>query len=262
MGNAEIAQTLEAYAVLLDLAGAGHYTVRAYRRAAELIRETRAPVAELVRGGRVRTLRGIGPGIERRLVELVETGRLAELDELEREVEPELVALGRLVGLGPQRMVALGKQLGIHSADELRAAAEAGRLQEAPGIGPSTEKKIVTGLRRDKPRRRRSVLLNRARALAEAIAGELDAEVAGEVRRWRETAHELALVAVAADAEPVLDRFAGLPTIVAVVERTERSAVGVTVEGIPVELSVAERARFGTELVRATGSPAYVASLG
>jgi DNA polymerase (family 10) len=93
MGNTEIAQMLEAYAALLDLAGAGRYTVRAYRRAAELIRETRAPVAELVRAGRVRDLRGIGPGIERRLAELVETGRLAELDELEREVEPQLVAL-------------------------------------------------------------------------------------------------------------------------------------------------------------------------
>src|SRR5947199_3871156 len=106
MTNGEIAQTLEAYAALLDLAGAGHYTVRAYRRAAELVRETRAPVAELVRSGRVRELRGIGPGIERRLLELVETGRIAELEELEREVEPQLVSLGRLDGLGPQRMVA------------------------------------------------------------------------------------------------------------------------------------------------------------
>src|SRR3954453_18233908 len=105
MGNTEIAQTLEAYAALLDLAGSGYYTVRAYRRAAELIRETRAPVADLVRSGRARELRGIGPGIERRLGGLGATGRLAELDKLEREVEPQLVALGRLVGLGPQRMV-------------------------------------------------------------------------------------------------------------------------------------------------------------
>jgi DNA polymerase (family X) len=262
MDNTDIARTLETYAALLDLSGAGTYPVRAYRRAAELVRDTPAPVAELVRAGRVRTLRGIGPGIERRLVELVETGRIAELDELEREVEPELVALGRFVGLGPQRMVALGKQLGIRSADELREAAEAGRLQEAPGIGPVTEQKIVAGLRRREPPRRRAILLNRARALADAIAAELGAEVAGEVRRWCETARGLALVAAAADAGPVLDRFAGLPAIVALVERTKRSAVGVTVEGIPVELTVAAPARFGTELVRATGSETYVASLG
>src|SRR5438093_3090635 len=100
LDNATVAARLDAYAALLELAGAGYYTSRAYRRAAELIRETRAPVAELVRAGRVRELRGIGPGIERRLEELVTTGRLVELEELEREVEPQLVALGRFVGLG------------------------------------------------------------------------------------------------------------------------------------------------------------------
>jgi DNA polymerase (family 10) len=256
--NHDIAQTLEAYAALLDLAGASYYSIRAYRRAAELVRETPAPVAELVRGGRARDLRGIGPGIERRLTELVTTGRLEELEELEREVEPQLVALGRFVGLGPQRMVALGRALGVRTADELRAAAEAGRLREAPGIGPVTEQKILAGLvRADRPRRR-GLLINRARALAASIADELGAEVAGEVRRWCEVVHELSLVS----AEPVLDRFAGLPSVLAIVERDERRAVGVTVDGIPVELVVAEPERYGTELVRATGSPEYVASLG
>ena len=79
MDNTEIAQTLDAYAALLDLAGAGNYSVRTYRLAADLVRETRAPVAELVREGRVRELRGIGQGIETRLTELVTTGRLADL---------------------------------------------------------------------------------------------------------------------------------------------------------------------------------------
>ena len=67
MDNAHIAARLDEYAALLELAGAGYYSHRAYRRAAELIRATPAPVADLVRGGRVRELRGIGPGIEARL---------------------------------------------------------------------------------------------------------------------------------------------------------------------------------------------------
>jgi DNA polymerase (family 10) len=259
VNNAEIAQTLDAYAALLDLAGAGHYTVRAYRRAAELIRETRAPVAELVRAGRARELRGIGPGIERRLDELVATGRLAELEELEREVEPQLVALGRFVGLGPQRMVALGRALGVRTADELRAAAEAGRLREVPGIGPETERKILAGLAHERPRSRRALLLNRARALAASLAQELDAEVAGEVRRWCDVVHELTLVA----SDPgALSRLEASATVVAIIERHAHRAVAVTVEGIPVELVVADSSRYGTELVRATGSAAYVASLG
>src|SRR6185437_15611156 len=186
----------------------------------------------------------------RRLVELVETGRLAELEELEREVEPQLVALGRLVGLSPQRMVAVGRELGVRTADDLRAAAEAGRLREAKGIGPETERKILAGLSRERPQRRRGILLSEADTLAAALARELDAETAGEVRRRCDVVHELAVVARAPD---VFERLEASATVVTVVERDERGAVGVTVDGVPVEVVAAEPSRFGTELVRATG---------
>src|SRR6266705_3494194 len=103
LDNATIAEQLESFAALLDLSGSSFYTSRAYRRAAETIRETKAPIAELVAAGRVEELRGIGPGIATRLRELVETGRIAELDELEDEVQPELVGLGRFLGIGTKR---------------------------------------------------------------------------------------------------------------------------------------------------------------
>jgi DNA polymerase (family 10) len=71
----------------------------------------------------------------------------------------------------------------------------------------------------------------------------------------------LAVVCAAREPAPVLDRFGGLPKIVAVMERAQRRAVGVTVEGVPVELTVAEPKRFGTAFVRATGSRRYVEAL-
>ena len=260
--NATIAERLEALAALLDLAGSSYYAVRAYRRAAELIRATPAPVAELVRSGRVRELRGIGASIETRLRELVETGRLAEIDELEAEVQPELVGLARLVGLAPQRMVDLGRALGISSADELRAAAAAGRLREIQGIGPATEAKVRAALERPAPQPRRGLQLNRAWQLVGAIAAALGGVAAGDPRRFCDLSHRLAVVVAAADAPAALARFRALPEIVTVVDEGERRALGVTVEGIPVELVAAPPERFGTELVRATGSDAFVASLG
>jgi DNA polymerase (family 10) len=256
--NAEIARTLDAYAALLDLAGAAHWSVRAYRRAADLIRATPAPVEELVRSGRARELRGIGPGIERRLRELVDTGRIAELEELEREVEPELVALGRYLGLGPQRLVALGRALGIRTAEELRAAAETGKLRDAPGVGPATEAKVLAALSREAHGARRGLTRNRALALADVIAAPVGAVAAGELRRGCELVHRLVLVSQTPGA---LDSLLAHPAVVAVLERDERHAIGVTVEGIPVELIVSEPNRFGSELLRATGSEAYVAAL-
>jgi DNA polymerase (family X) len=260
LDNVAIAERLEAFAGLLDLAGSGSYPARAYRRAAGMIRETRAPVADLVRAGRVQELRGIGPGIAGRLAELIETGTIAELEELERDVPPELIGLGRLLGIGPTRMLGIARSLGVRTADEFRAAAREGRLQEAPGVGPTTERRLLDQLEQLVPEAR-DVLLNQARALVEGIATALGGEVAGDPRRWAESSQRLAVVVSSASPKAVLDAFEGLPAIVAVIERGSRRALGVTVEGVPVELVVAEPGRFGTELVRATGTAAYVEAL-
>ena len=138
MENAFIAERLEAFAILLELAGANPYSVRAYRRAAELIRGTEAPVAQLVADGRVRELRGIGAAIELRLRELVETGRIAELDELERTVSPEVVGFGRYLGLTAPRALQIAQALDLSSAEDFRAAIEDGRVREVPGVGAKT----------------------------------------------------------------------------------------------------------------------------
>jgi DNA polymerase (family 10) len=89
----------------------------------------------------------------------------------------------------------------------------------------------------------------------------LDAEVAGDPRRWADASFDLSVVRAASRPKAALDAFERLPAIVAVVERSERRALGVTVEGLPVELIVAEPMRFGTELVRATGTRDYVTAL-
>jgi DNA polymerase (family 10) len=260
--NRRIAERLDAFAALLELGDANPYTARAYRRAAETIRSTPAPVAELVRGGRVRELRGIGPGIETRLRELVETGAIAELTELERELAPGLVGLGRYLGLSATRSVQIARGLDIRTTDELRAAAAAGRLRSVRGIGPKTEARLLEALAREaEPRPQRALLLDRARDLVGAIAAGLEGEAAGDVRRWRDACEQLAVVCAATDPSSVLERFAALPQIVAVIEQADRRAVGVTVEGVPVELVVAAPRAFGTALVRATGSPTYVAAL-
>jgi DNA polymerase (family X) len=260
--NAQIADRLDAFAALLELGEANPYTARAYRRAAETIRGAPSPVAELVRSGRVRDLRGIGPGIEGRLRELVETGEIAELAELERELAPDLVGLGRYLGLSAKRSVQLARALDVRTAEELREAAAAGRLREVPGIGPKVEAQLLEALASEaEPRPRQGLLLHSAWELVGGIAAALDGSVAGDVRRWRDSCEQLAVVCVAAEPSAVLARFAELPQIVAVIEQDEHRAVGVTVEGVPIELVVAEPQRLGTALVRATGSPAYVAAL-
>ena len=262
LDNAAVAERLEAFAGLLDLAGASGYTSRAYRRAAETIRGTPAPILELARQGRAQELRGIGPGIAGRLRELAETGTIAELDELRREVRPELVGFGRMLGLAPKRTVEIAKALGIETVDEFRQAASEGRLRSAPGVGPATEAKLLDRLHAQVDRPARGLTLNRSRPLVEEIAAALGGDVAGDPRRWADTSFDLAVVVSAAEPAPVVEAFADLPQIVSLVEREERRATGVTVEGVPVVLALPAPERFGTELLRRTGSDAYVEALG
>jgi DNA polymerase (family 10) len=262
MRNEEIADRLDAFAAVLELGDANPYTIRAYRRAAETVRHTPMSVAELVGAGRGRELRGIGSGIETRLRELVETGQITELAELERELRPDLVGLGRYLGLSARRAIDIARALDVHSAEELRSAAAAGRLRDVPGIGPKVEAQIVAALAVEREGRSpQGIWLNRADDLVGGIARALDGEPAGEVRRRRDSCRQLAVVRAAPRPEAVLDRFAELPQIVAVIERDGGRAVGVTVDGVPVELTVPEPGGFGTALIRATGSPDYVAAL-
>jgi DNA polymerase (family X) len=256
--NDEFAAALHEYAALLELAGAQSYAARAFRRGADLIAAAPIPVADLVRTGRARELRGVGPGIEARLLELVDTGKLAEVEELRRETSPELAALGRLLGFGARRGTEIGAALGIHTADELREAAAAGRLREVPGIGPRTEATIRAALDREPPEPARAMRLDQALVLSQRIAAGLGGIAAGDSRRFRDAPTRLAVVLPTRDPREARARFAAHPDVVALLEPD----LGMTTEGFPVELHCAPPERLGTALVEATGSPEYVAFLG
>ena len=153
-----------------------------------------------MRAGRVRELRGIGSGIEARLRELVTTGDIAELAELERELSPGLVGLGRYLGLSARRSIEIARALGVSTPEELRAAAAEGRLRTCPGIGTKTEARLLEALaREDEPRPGAGCCSTRRASCVGGIATALDGETAGDVRRWRDSCEHLAVVCAAAD---------------------------------------------------------------
>jgi DNA polymerase (family 10) len=261
--NAQIADRLDAFAALLELAEASGYTIRAYRRAAETIRGAALPVADLVVKGRARELRGIGSGIDARLRELLTTGQIAEVAELEREMSPALIGLGRYLGLGAKRSVEIARALDVSTPDAFREAITSGRLRDVPGVGAKTEGQLLEALAREPEARaaQHGLLLTTAAEIVAGVAAALGGTVAGDVRRWRDRCEHLAVVRAADDPGSVLDDFAALPQVVAVIEREPRRAVGVTVEGVPIELVAPEPHAAGTALLRATGSQAYVRAL-
>ncbi|HWL33416.1 MAG TPA: PHP domain-containing protein, partial [Gaiellaceae bacterium] len=197
--------------------------------------------------------------IEARLRELVETGRIAELDELEAQALPELVGVAALLGVSAKRMRELGHALGIRTLPELREAAAQGQLDSVPGIGPKTAARIAQGLAElGTARPRRGMLLNRALALVGEVAAALGGEPAGDPRRACELSTRFAVVVP----QDRLVEAEGLPQIVAVLERDERRVVGVTADGYPIEVVGATPESWERELIHAIGSPEWVAAHG
>jgi DNA polymerase (family 10) len=151
----------------------------------------------------------------------------------------------------------LGHALGIRTLAELREATAAGRLGSVPGIGPKTASRIEAGLAElATARPRRGMTLNRARALVGEVAAALGGEPAGDPRRACDLSTRFAVV-VPLDRLPEAE---ALPQLVAVLERDDRRIVGVTADGYPIEVVGATSESWERDLVRAIGSPEWVAA--
>ena len=261
--NAELAESFEFLADLLELDGADAFRLAAYRRAAARIRESTVPVAQLALDGKATKLSGIGGTIEAKIVELTETGDLQALAKLRDKLPAGLVQVMHVPGLGPKTARKLWEELGVDSLDGLRAAAEQERLRSLPGLGPKSEEKVLKELA--KPKRRSAAtgrtLLGRVlgavrRAVEEIEESGLAERVseAGSVRRRRETVHDLDLIATAAD-PPALTAFvAERPWVAEVVAHGPTKATVVSHDGLRFDLRVVPPESYGSLLQHFTGS--------
>lgn len=137
-GNDDIAGRLDEVAALLEAQGAGPFRVRAYRRAAETLRDLHEPVSEIhARGGlpALESLPGIGESIARAIANVLAWGRLPVLERL-RGRSGSGALLRTVPGIGPALAARLHEELGIESLEELEIAAHDGRLEGLEGFGP------------------------------------------------------------------------------------------------------------------------------
>ncbi|MXW56618.1 MAG: DNA polymerase III, partial [Gemmatimonadales bacterium] len=148
MENIEIVRVLNEVADLLEIQQANPFRVRAYRNAVRTINAHASPLRKLVeQGADLTALPSIGKGMADNIRELVESGRLAMLDEMAAEIPPGLVELMRLPGVGPKKARKLWDELGVESIDDLEEVASEGRVAELPGFGVKTQDRILSGIR-------------------------------------------------------------------------------------------------------------------
>ncbi len=262
--NRDVARILDQVADLLEIEGADSFRVRAYRNAAQSISTMSREVATMVDEGEDLTeIRGIGESIAEKIEEIVKTGDLGQLAQIEERTPAELTELLDLPGLGPKRVQTLHEELGIETLDDLRDAAERNRIRTVSGLGDRTEARIARELeqRHDEERRTRiDVAEEIVTPLLDYLCGIEGVEqvaVAGSYRRRQETVGDLDLLATGADGEQIIRHFTEYEDVREVISQGKtRSTVRLRLD-MQVDLRVVADESYGAALLYFTGSKAH-----
>jgi DNA polymerase (family 10) len=262
MENIEIAKTFEEVADLLEIQGANPFRVRAYRNAARTIGTLGTPVETILKndGEALQELPGIGADLAGKIARMCRTGEMTLLAELTRKTPESLVAMLRIPGVGPKRAKLIYERLHVKTLGELEKAARAGRLAGLPGMGKTLEQTVLRGIDQDKAHTARVALAEAeayVRPLVErlrAAPGSEQVDVAGSLRRRRETVGDADILVASSDGAAAAEAFATYPDVRQVLARGETKCSVVLRSGLQADLRVVPRSSYGAALHYFTGS--------
>ena len=267
--NDELAAAFELLADLLELDGADRFRLAAYRRAADRIRASATPVAQMALDGTATRLDGIGSTIESKIAEFAESGDLAALKKVRDRIPVGLVEVMHVPGLGPKRALQVWDALGVASREDLRVAAESRQLRELPGLGARSESKILAALAQPLPEVEvGGSLLGRVLPLVTELVIELDrhpasehVSEAGSVRRRAETVRDADVIATSPSPGALIEHFVSLAWVAEVIARGDTKASVVSQDGLQVDLRVVPPENYGNLLQHFTGSKEHNVAL-
>ena len=260
MKNQFVADTLYLIADLLDLKGEMFFKTRAYRIAAQTIESLDEDIETIVRQGTLESIAGIGEALAKKITELVRTGKLEYLERLKKEVPTGLIDLLSIPGLGPKKVAAMYKKLGITTIEDLRNAASNGKLRTLAGFGEITERNILRGIHLLEKTSGR-VLLNVAYEDGTRYLDYLKKskqiekiDIAGSLRRMRETIGDLDILASSKDPEAVMEHFVKYPEVAEILAKGATKSSVLLNDHLQVDLRVVEEKSYGAALQYFTGS--------
>jgi DNA polymerase (family X) len=260
MNNKQVASVLNQLADMMEVNGDNPFKVNAYRRAARAVENSRASLTEL--DGGPEALSGIGKGTASVIKEILETGSCTPLEELRQKLPEGLPELLQIPGMGPKTVHAVYHHLGVTDLEALEQALKEKRLRSLSGFGPKKEEKILEGIRRYRERPDR-MLLGHVLPVAEEILKRLrehpaveQAEMAGSLRRMKETVKDLDFVVATRHPEKVADAIVSMPEVTQVINHGDTKVSVMFHQGfeIQVDIRLVSPEQFVAALVHFTGS--------
>ena len=260
MDKERVAEILIEIGTLLELKGENPFKTRAYGNAARTLEGLSEPLAKLVAEKRLGEIKGIGEALEQKITELVETGKLKYYDDLKACIAPGLVEMLDIPGLGPKKIQAMHKKLGVDSIAKLEAACKAGKVAELEGFGEKTQTNILEGIERKRQyasKHRLGDALAVAEPLLESLREHPDVircSTAGSLRRFKEVIGDIDLLASSKKPVEVIEHFVEQPGIIKVIVKGDTKASVILEGGIQCDLRVVSDKEFPFALAYFTGS--------
>jgi DNA polymerase (family 10) len=260
-----VAAALQEIAQLMELKGGQYrFKAKAYNAGARAIQGV-ADLDRLVKEDRLTTLPRIGDALASQIKQLYLTGESSVLNGLRKEFPAGVVELSAVPGLSVEKIRQLNEEFGITSIAELKAAAEAGKLQKLKGFGPKTEQRLLAQLSTPVKKPKRRLHLHHALSTAEqaidylkTVDGVVDISVAGSLRRWEETVGTIDLVAGTDDPAALVEKFQQFPLIVSSQLNGENECFAQLADGAVVTLTAVPPKEFAIALFAKTGSQAHI----
>ena len=267
MDKNQVANLLEQVATLLELKdGSNPFEVRAYQNASRAVSALEGDIEELTRSGKLKGTPGLGATMIKRIEELVNSGKLAFYDELVQETPAVKLEMARIPGVGPKKVNAIYSQLHVQSMDDLVKVCNEHKVAALPGFGTKTEEKILQGiafLAQHADRHLYAEVEVQAQQIEQALAkvpGIVRMQVAGSLRRKRETVKDIDMViSVADDADEatrtqIMDVFTSQPGIQAITGKGLTKSSVVLANGVNMDLRVVGDSQFPYTLHHFSGS--------
>jgi len=268
MDTYAIAAALQEIGTLLELKGGEFYKARAYKLGARSIAELSEDIGKLIKENRLTFVKGIGYAIAKQIEELYRTGESSLLNELRSKFPPGTAELSQIRGLNVKKVQALQEALGISTIEELKAAAEAGKLRDIKGFGAKTEQRILEAITKSETRPADRIHIHHALRAAERIIDYLktsraliDVEFGGSLRRWKETVSQVVIVASAKKPQALMDHLVRFPLVLSELERGKDRVTVQLTEGFKATLIAVKPDSFAPMLLTATGSAAHLQKL-
>ncbi|GAA3345764.1 DNA polymerase/3'-5' exonuclease PolX [Lysinibacillus fusiformis] len=259
MNKKTIIRTLEKIALYMELQGENPFKVSAFRKAAAALEGDERSLSEM---DDVTKLKGIGKGTAAVIEDLMVTGESSLLKELEEIVPKGLLPLLKLPGLGGKKIAKLHQELGIDSAESLKAACEAGKVRELAGFAAKTEEKILKELANLANRSERlpiwqlEPVVLQIEALLDSMEEVERFSVAGSFRRAVETSKDIDFIVVTEAVEAVREQLLNTLAIQEVVAAgdTKISVILDLDEPVSVDFRLVKDTEYATALHHFTGS--------